>query len=273
MTSSQVPSGEGIHNNIMSSTDSEFSAMLRSAQMELLQRHIQEWQQLSDMRSSMQNMGFADAQLQLQTIALQMQLHDAWKQMFQQDNGELNQQQSATTVGTAQNNFSHPNQQAMPNMAFQQVNNDTYQQQILTAPNNTHNNTNLSSSFIQTTSGIYNVQATQTTNPSSHHPQQQAPAENVCGQDYSSWMSTLQNNLTDQSISATEYHAVPNGDQAHGNLHQQLQSQLALQTLQAQLSQAAQEKMGSNANNTNIHDGHQNNSNNKDPNRVVAKSA
>lgn len=269
MTSSQVSSERTIptiQNNI-SSTDSELSAMLRSAHMELLQRHSQEWQQLSDMRSSMQNMGYADAQLQIQALTLQMQLQDAWKQMFQQDNSTPNQQQSAAIAGTAQQNPCYPNQQAIQNKAFQQVNTNTYQQ----APSNIRNNTNPSNYLIHTTPGIYNntytVQATQTTNPSSHHPQQQAIAENIRGQNYSSWLSTPQTNLSGRNASSTEYHAVSNASRAHDTLHQQLQSQLALQALQSQLSQP---KMNSNTNDAFTNNANQNH---KDVNRVVAKSA
>jgi hypothetical protein len=71
----------------------DLSAMLRTAQMEMIQRHIMEWQQICNMRAAMQTTGYGDSQLQLQGLQIQMQLQNAWNEAFQQNNNASDQQQ------------------------------------------------------------------------------------------------------------------------------------------------------------------------------------
>jgi hypothetical protein len=212
----------------------ELSSMLRTAQMQMIQRHISEWTQLSNMRAQMQNNGFGDSQLQLQAIQIQMQLQNAWNETFQQASDGSKQQQSflpamqndtnalmqpaATTYGSqiATSNSLQTIHQASTNTA---ANTQDFSALLAALQDNAHasNNQPMSQQVNQPSS----FQAVQASNNSFDQVQQQ-PMDNSQGNtpDFSALFAALQNNASASSIENFQQYE-PNMNQPQTSSYQQ----------------------------------------------------
>lgn len=212
----------------------ELSSMLRTAQMQMIQRHISEWTQLSNMRAQMQNNGFGDSQLQLQAIQIQMQLQNAWNETFQQASDGSKQQQSflpamqndtnalmqpaATTYGSqiATSNSLQTIHQASTNTA---ANAQDFSALLAALQDNAHasNNQPMSQQVNQPSS----FQAVQASNNSFDQVQQQ-PMDHSQGNapDFSALFAALQNNASASSIENFQQYE-PNMNQPQTSSYQQ----------------------------------------------------
>jgi hypothetical protein len=225
----QVQSAGNVQNQVCSGE--ELSEMLRTAQMNLIQRHISEWQQISNMRASMQSTGYGDAQLQLQALQIQMQLQNAWSQSFQGGSGGVSQQQTfqpnavnpptQAAANTYNAQTTHATSQSFPNVHQGTARSENSQDisTMLTAIQNNANtnqiNTNHSTNYSNTNQSTDYQAATLSQGPAS--------SENV---DFSSLFSfaALQNNSSNLNESYGQ--TTSSSNNAPLSLLQQMQSQL-----------------------------------------------
>jgi hypothetical protein len=201
--------------------------------MNLIQRHITEWQQISNMRASMQNTGYGDAQLQLQTLQIQMQLQSAWNQI-QQDSDGASQRQTFQ-INNDQNAMNPPNQAAASS------HNDHFSSQPLSnARQGTARSENSQDISAWLPAILNNENANQTnmdlsTNYQATCYSSQGPAssENV---DFSTLFAALQNNNS-ASLNTGYGQTTSRTNQANTSLFQQMQSRSTNQQPQAQYFQ------------------------------------
>jgi hypothetical protein len=213
-----APAGN-ILNHSQAYSHDELNSFLRIAQMQMIQQHINEWQQLCNTQGMLQNTEHTNTQFQLQALNLQLNLQNAWNQPYQQmQNPAAGTAQSAISSG----NSANPDLNSISQNTS--VNTDAHTAPVsLTAPNT--------------------------------QPQESTRNALASIQDFNALLAAIQNNRSGGAVGTSSRNS--NADQSGGasgtvpnELYQQLQSQLAYQQFQNQLGspqQQLEEKVSTNS--------------------------